>query len=179
MISNSTIRNCTKPFPAIQIMTENHVLGKVLIKNLYQKWGGETVSEIKEKHEDNPYNLRIGLPATDQAMRNDRLYFILNYLSYNPSTKDIEQREIVPYRNMSKVYIGQSLEEKSYSGYSLFVNDKVVVDDLYIKGVESLKDQTIGKVLVSMMQRIEKLQDEVVDLKRQLKTKHIYTQDTL
>ena len=179
MIANSVIRNCTKPFPAIQIMTENHVLGKVLLKNLYQGWNGENIPEIRERHEDNPYNLRIGLPSTDNVMQNDRMYFILNYLSYNPATKDIEQREIIPYRNMTKVYIGQSLEEKSYSGYSLFVSDRAVVDDLYIKGVESISDQTVGKLLVQMMQRIDKLQEEVVDLKRQLKTKHIYTQDTL
>ena len=179
MISNNTIQNCTKPFPAIQIMTENHVLGKVLIKNLYQGWSGESVPEIKERHEENPYNLRVGLPTTDEFMRNDHLYFIINYLSYNPSSKDIEQREIIPYRNMSRVYIGQSLDEKSYSDYGLFVSDKAVVDDLYIKGVDSLSDQTIGKTLVQMMQRIEKLQEEVMDLKRQLKTKHIYTQDTL
>lgn len=179
MISNNTIRNTTKVFPAIQVMTENHVLGKILIKNLYQGWRGESIPEIADRHEDNPYNLRIGLPATDESMKNDHMYFIINYLSYNPATKDIEQREIIPYRNMSKVYIGQSLDEKSYSDYGLFVNEKAVVEDLYIKGVDSLKDQTIGRVLVTMLQRIEKLQDEVVDLKRQLKTKHIYTQDTL
>lgn len=177
MINNNIIRNCTKPFPAIQMMTENHVLGKISLKNLYQKWNGENITEIKNKHEQNPYNLRIGLPATDDLMRNDRLYFIINYLSYNPATKDIEQREIIPYRNMSKMYIGQSLEEKLYKDCSLFVSSKAVVEDLYIKGIEGVSSQTVGKLLTQMIQRIDKLQDEVIKLKRQLKVEHIYKQD--
>ena len=103
MINNGAIQNVTKPFPAIQGLRNEHTLGKILIKNIYQSWNGENIVQIKNKHETNPYSLRIGMPGTDNELKNDSLYFILHYLSYNPITKDIEKRELVPYRNTERM----------------------------------------------------------------------------
>ncbi len=172
MINSSTIRNCQVSFPIVQAMTNSSTLGKMLIKNLYQPWNGESIEQIKQKHENNPYTLRIGLPSIDAQMKNDAMYFILHYLAYNPVTKDIEKREIIPLRNTEKVYIGQSLDEKVYKDYRLFVDGNAVVDDLYLR--KSLGQQSVGRLLTTIMDRVEKLQQEVVELKRQLQSKHIY-----
>lgn len=175
MINNSTIRNCTKPFPAIQGLVNEHVLGKILIKNIYQGWQGENIEEIKAKHESNPYSLRIGKPSTDEQIRGDRMYFIPNYMSYNPFTRDIEKRELVSYRNMSRVYIGQSIDEQYYKDYSMFVGGKVIVDDLIIKKFENLKDASVGQLIVNLMNKVEKLQLEINLLKHQTQSSPIYT----
>jgi len=177
MINNSVIQNCTISFPAIQGLVNEHALGKILIKNVYQGWQGENVVQIKDKHEENPYSLRIGMPSTDKQLKGDAVYFILHYLSYNPLTKDVEKRELIPYRNMEKLYIGQSIEEKSYSNYKAFVDGNIVANDIYLKGYESIKDTPIGKLVIGLMDKTEKLQIEVANLKRQLKTNPIYTQD--
>ena len=76
----------TKPFPAIQALKNEHALGKILIKNVYQQWKGENIEQIKRSHEGNPYSLRIGMPRVDSELKGDALYFILHYLSYNPIT---------------------------------------------------------------------------------------------
>ncbi len=179
MISNNTIRNCTRPFPAIQGLLNEHTLGKILIKNVYQAWNGESIVDIKQKHTDNPYTLRIGTPSTDKQLKGDAIYFILHYLAYNPLTKDIERREIVPLRNMEKVYIGQSLDEGLYKDYRLFVDGNAVVDDIFLKNYEQLKDTSLGRLLVTLLDRTEKMQLEIAKLKRELDSKHIYIQDTL
>jgi len=179
MINNKTIRNCTKPFPAIQGMVNEHALGKIIIKNIYQSWQGESVKQIKDKHETNPYTLRIGMPSTDIQLKNDAIYFILHYLSFNPLTKDVEMREIIPYRNMEKIYIGQSLDEKAYSNCKLFVDGNIVADDLYFKKYENTKDIPLSKIIIDLISKTEKLQLEVANLKRQLINKHIYNQDTI
>jgi uncharacterized transporter YbjL len=179
MINNNTIRNCTAPFPVVQGLVNDHVLGKILIKNVYQGWQGETIKEISEKHLTNPYSLRIGTPATDEAVRGDRMYFIPEYMAYNPLTKEIEKRELVSHRHSSTVYIGQSVDEKIYKNYKLFVDGNVVVNDIVIKRFEDLQYTTVGEVLVDLMNRIEKLQSEIVELKRQSNSRHIYTQGTL
>jgi hypothetical protein len=75
---------------------------------------------------------------------------------------------------MEKLYIGQSLQEAEYKDYRLFVDGNAVVDDLYLKKYESIGDQPVGRLLVNLMDTVEKLKLEVVDLKRQLKTQHIY-----
>ena len=172
MINSSTIRNCQVSFPIIEGMANSNTLGKMLIKNIYQPWQGESVEQIKAKHENNPYSIRIGLPSTDTQLKNDAVYFILHYLSYNPVTKDIERREIIPLRNTEKVYIGQSIDEKVYKDYRLFVDGSAVVDDLYLR--KSLGQQSVGRLLTTMVDRIEKLQQEMAELKRQLQPKHIY-----
>ena len=175
MINNDVIRNCQVPFPAIQGMTNDRVLGKILIKNIYQSWNGESISQIRDKHEDNPYTLRIGRPSTDSQLKNDAMYFILHYLSYNPYTKNVELRELIPYRNTERVYIGQSIEEKTYDECKLHVDGKIVADDLLLKSQEGL---SIRHIVTSLVDRVEKLQMEIVDLKRQLNSQHIYTQGT-
>lgn len=172
MINSSTIRNCQVSFPIIEGMANSDALGKMLIKNVYQSWRGESIEQIKAKSEDNPYSLRIGLPHIDTQLKNDAVYFILHYLSYNPVTKDIERREIIPLRNTEKVYIGQSVDEKVYKDYRLFVDGAAVVDDIYLR--KSLGQQSVGRLLTTMMDRIEKLQQEMAELKRQLQPKHIY-----
>jgi len=175
MINNGTIRNCTRSFPAIQGMVNEHALGKIIIKNVYQGWRGESIKQIKDKHEQNPYSLRIGMPSTDEQLKNDAIYFILHYLSYNPLTKDIEKREIVPYRNMEKLYVGQSLEEKSYIDYKVFIDGNIVADELYLKKYTELKDTPIGELLLELINKTDKLQLEVINLKRQLNKDTIYS----
>jgi hypothetical protein len=177
MISNSTIRNCTKSFPPIQGLMNEQVLGKILIKNIYQAWTGESISEIKDKHEVNPYSLRVGKPSTDSQIKGDRMYFIPNYLAYNSFTKEIEKRELVSYRNMDVVYIGQSIDEHYYKNYKLFVDGKVVVDDIIIKRYDDLKDTSVGQLLMNLVDKVEKLQVEIAVLKRQSKNSPIYTKD--
>lgn len=176
MINNNTVRNTQVSFPIIQGLINEHALGKILIKNVYQGWQGENIKQIKNKHEDNPYSLRIGMPSTDEQMKSDSMFFIQHYLSYNPLTKDIEKRELVPYRNSEKVYIGQSIDEKVYKDYRLFVDGNVVVGDIYLKNYNSIKDIPIGQIITNLVDKVEKLQKEVIRLKQQQNNKHIYTQ---
>jgi len=177
MINNSVIQNVKKAFPAIKGLHNEHVLGKILIKNIYQSWNGESIAQIKQKHENNPYTMRIGTPMTDNELKADSIYFILHYLSYNPITKDIEKRELVPYRNMEKMYIGQSLQEKEYSEYRLFVDGKAVLEDLYLTNTN--QNQSITQLITNLTNKVEKLQAEVINLRRQLNSSHIYTQGTV
>ncbi len=174
MINSETIRNCTRSFPAVQGMVNEHALGKIIIKNVYQGWQGESIRQIKDNHEQNPYSLRIGMPSTDSQLKNDAIYFILHYLSYNPLTKDIEKREIIPYRNMEKLYIGQSLDEKSYSDFRVFVDGNIVAEDIYLKKYTELRDTPISELVLDLINRVDALQLEVVNLKRQLNKGHIY-----
>ena len=115
------------------------------------------------------------MPSTDEQLKNDAIYFILHYLSYNPLTKDIEKREIVPYRNMEKLYVGQSLEEKSYIDYKVFIDGNIVADELYLKKYTELKDTPIGELLLELINKTDKLQLEVINLKRQLNKDTIYS----
>lgn len=178
MINNSAIRNCTVSHPIVQLPFNDQILGKIEIKNIYQKWNGENIIDIKQKHQDNPYSLRIGMPSTDALMKRDRVYFILHYLSYNPLTKDIENRQIIPLRNTEKMYIGQSIDEKYYKDYRLFVDGNIIADDLVIKSNPALRDTSVSKLLTSLYSMVEKLQFEVANLKRQLQNKDTYKQDT-
>lgn len=175
MINNSTVRNSQVSFPIIQGLVNEHALGKILLKNVYQSWQGENIKQIRDKYENNPYSLRIGMPSTDEQMKNDSMFFILHYLSYNPLTKDVEKREIVPYRNTEKVYIGQSIDEKIYKDYKLFVDGNAVINDVYLKNHNSIKDIPLGQLVVNLIDKVEKLQLEVINLKRQQNNKHIYT----
>ncbi len=177
MIANKTIQNVTKPFPIVQALRNEHALGKILIKNVYQQWKGESIQQVKQLHENNPYSLRIGMPKIDDELRGDAMYFILHYLSYNPITKDIEKRELIPYRNMEKLYIGQSIQEKEYSDYRLFVDGKAVMQDLHLTNID--QNQSITQLIVNLTNKVEKLQAEVINLRRQLNSSHIYTQGTV
>jgi hypothetical protein len=175
MINNEVIRNCTKPFPAIQGLVNEHALGKITIKNVYQGWQGESINQIRDKHEDNPYSLRIGMPSTDKQLKNDAIYFILHYLSFNPLTKDVEMREIIPYRNTEKIYIGQSIDESTYKNFRLFVDGNIVTDDIYLKRHDTIKDIPLGQVIINLIDKVEKLQLEIAQLKRQTINNPIYT----
>lgn len=176
MINNNVIRNTTKSFPAIQGLLNDSVLGKIHIKNLYQAWQGESIKQIRDKEEDNPYSLRIGNPNTDRDLQNDSLFFILHYLSFNPLTKNIEKRELIPYRNVDKIYIGQSLEEKLYKDYRLFVDGNIVARDIFLENCTDKKELSLSRIINNLTDKIEKLQLEIVNLKRQLGNVDIYKQ---
>jgi hypothetical protein len=175
MINNEVIRNCTRPFPAIQGLVNEHALGKITIKNVYQGWQGESINQIRDKHEDNPYSLRIGMPSTDKQLKNDAIYFILHNLSFNPLTKDVEMREIIPYRNTEKIYIGQSIDESTYKNFRLFVDGNIVTDDIYLKRHDTIKDIPLGQIVINLIDKVEKLQLEIAQLKRQTINNPIYT----
>lgn len=179
MINNSVIRNCTVSAPFIQSMLNEHALGKIELKNIYKQWNGENIEEIRDKHDDNPYMLRIGLPSTDSQMTKDPVYFILHYLSYNPLTKDVEMRHVIPHRITDKLYIGQSIDESRYSNYKLFVDGTAVLGDLYLKNSHSLKDVSVTKTLTNLISAVEKLQLEVIELKRQLAKRDTYKENIL
>lgn len=167
MINNSLIRNCRKAVPIINTMLDNNVIGKIKIKNLYPKWQGETIQQIKNKNEVNPYHLRIGLPHTDEQLRNDRVFLITNYLSYNPTTKSIEKRQLIPFRVMSTVYIGQSTVEQYYSNSKFIVDGTIAVQDIYLTNKQD--DQSLSSRLAKMELMIQNLQEQIVSLKQQLK----------
>ena len=109
-------------------------------------------------------------------LKTDPIFFILHYLSYNPHTKDVEMRQIVPYRNTERIYIGQSLDETSYPDSKLLVDGTAVLDDVYLKNMEEYKNVPIGRLIEQLVQRVEKLQGEVLNLRRQLNNSHIYNQ---
>lgn len=176
MINNSRIQNCKTNFPAIQGLGLSEAMSKVRIKNVYQTWQGESMNVIRDRHESNPFTLRIGVPTEDERLKNDSIYFILQYLSYNPITKDVEKRQLVPLRNMEKIYIGQSLDEKLYKDYKLFVDGNVVAEDVYLKKYESIKDQPLGRIVVDLIETVNKLKIEVAQLKRKQNQQHIYKQ---
>ena len=179
MINNSLVQNCKVSHPSTQFIYNDQVLGKIELKNIYHKWNGENAVEISSKHQDNPYSLRIGMPSTDAQMKSDRVFFILNYLSYNPLTKDIENRQIIPLRNIEKVYIGQSIDEKHYKDYSLFVDGTAVVGDLFLKNSLPLRDVPLTKLLTNLMSKVEKLQLEVSELRRKLSRTDTYNQENI
>lgn len=158
--------------PILNLMVNNPYTDKVLIKNIYPQWQGENIEDLKQ-HRENPYRIRIGTPNADERMKNDRVFFFQSYLSYNPVTKDIEKRSLIPYRNVEKVYIGkQSLEEKTFRDYTLFVNGSAIVDDvIFIRDRKSLS-QTIKE----LQNQVEFLSKEVSTLKLQLQKQTIYNQ---
>lgn len=170
MIGNSKIRSVRIPFEPTEVFTSNPYMEKVFIKNIYQRWGGESVGEIKQKHIDNPYTLRIGLPHLDERLKQDKVFLIQSYLSYNPVTKDIEKREIIPYRNVEKVYIGQSVSESDLHDYKLIVAGNIVADDYgFLDGGKSLK-----AIIKDLSNKVQKLEEEIRLLKRHTQNETIY-----
>jgi hypothetical protein len=170
MIKNNKIRSVRESFPILKTFITNPYMEKVEIKTICQLWNGETLEELGAKYPNNPYTLRIGLPHIDQQMRQDRIHFIQSYLSYNPITKNIEKREIIPYRNVEKVYIGQSAEEEVIQDYKLFVAGNTVSKDFIL--MEN------GKSLVDLVNtltiKVQKLESEIADLKLQSRNETIY-----
>lgn len=164
MIPNSKIQNVKVPFPAIEGMSYSPFLDKIRISNVYQQWSGQTIGEIANSYQDNPFTLRIGLPHIDQQLKNDRVFFITNYKSYNPITKQIEERQIIPYRNTETIYIGQTTEEQEYKNYSLFAKENIIADDLYLKKFASIKDKSISELIINLIEKVNKLQVKVNEL---------------
>jgi hypothetical protein len=85
MIPSKHIRNVSHAAPILNLMVSAPFMEKVMIKNIYQQWQGETIAQIRSKHKNNPYTLRIGTPNTDEALANDSMLFIQSYMSYNLS----------------------------------------------------------------------------------------------
>jgi hypothetical protein len=163
MIKSSIIGNTQISFPAVQGLAFSPLVKKIEIKNIYQQWQGESIEQIKNKTQENPYNMRIGLPKIDEQLRQDNMYLILSYLSYNPVNKDIENREIVTYRNTNKIIIGQSPDEYKFKNYKLFVDDNVVAKDYIFSDDEMSLRQTI----THLANKIQKLQQEITNIKSQ------------
>jgi len=172
MIPTKNISNVKINAPILNLMVDNPYVEKVVIKNIYPQWQGENIEDLKQ-HRENPYRIRIGTPNMDERMKHDHVFFFQSYLSYNPATKDIEKRALIPYRNTEKVYIGkQSLEEKTFRNYTLFVNGSAIVEDLiFIRDRKSLT-QTIK----DLQDQIQFLSKEVATLKLQLQKQTIYKQ---
>ncbi len=160
------IQNCQTNFPAIEGLATPSVLNKVRIQNIYQRWQGESIAKIAEQAVDNPYSLRIGMPSIDTTLKNDAIYFILDYLSYNPLSKLIEKRQLTPLRNMEKIYIGQSIDEVEYKECLLNVNGSAVVSDLFFKNSSNLEHKSIANIISNLMQTVEQLKTEIADLKK-------------
>jgi hypothetical protein len=55
-------------------------------------------------------------------------------------------------------------------------NLHIEIDELFLKRHEALSAEPIGELILKLVDKVEKLQIEVGDLRRQLKSKHIYTQ---
>ena len=71
-----------------------------------------------------------------------------------------KKREIIPYRNVEKVYIGQSAEEKVIQDYKLFVAGNTVSKDyILMESGKSLVD-----LVETLMVKVQKLESEIADL---------------
>jgi len=179
MINNDKVRNTQIPFKPIEGLATGETLGKIRLKNIYTSWNGESVFDIKAKHDTNPYLVRIGTPNTDDKLRSDNIYFISHYLAYNPITQDLENRDIISRRVMEKLYVGQSTQEGEYDNYNVFVNGSAVLEDLYLYKNENLKDKSLSNVITRLLDRVDQLTKEVAQLKAKVKTQPIYTKDSL
>ncbi len=175
MINNSKIRNCTVPFPAIQGLTNSESLGKIRIKNIYQSWNGESISEIRQQHDTNPYTLRTGSPLIDQQLREDRIYLVTHYMAFNPLAKTVEIRDLLSRRITDKLFVGQTTQEAEYSDYRVFIDGNIVADDVYLKKYESIKDVPLGKLIIDLMSKVDRQSAEIQQLKLKLAEQHIYT----
>ena len=179
MINNDKVRNVRVPFKPIEGLATGESLGKIRLKNIYTSWNGESVADIKAKHDTNPYLVRVGTPNTDNRLRSDNIYFISHYLAYNPITQDLENRDIISRRVMDKFYVGQSTLEGEYDECNMVVNGSAVLEDLYLYKHENLKDKSISSVIAKLLDRVDQLTKEVAQLKAKVKTQPIYTKDSL
>ncbi len=171
MIPSRNIRNTRVTMPILNMLVDAPFLEKTTLKALYPQWKGESIAEIKEKHSDNPYRVRIGTPNTDKAMQADHALFIQSYLSYNPITKQLEKRELLPYRNVEKVYIGeQRIDEHNYGNYTLFINGSIVAEDLILLN----NKQSLLEIIKKLTEEVAELRVEVHKLHTQTKQQPIY-----
>lgn len=175
MINNSKIRNCTIPFPAIQGLVNAESLGKIRLKNIYQEWNGESIAEIRQKHENNPYTIRTGTPLVDEQLRNDRIYMVTHYMAFNPLAKTVEIRDLLSRRITDKLYVGQTTQESEYADYRVFVDGNIVADDVFLKKHDSIKNTPLGKLIVDLIAKVERQSAEIQQLKLKGSQQHIYT----
>tara|TARA_R110002126_G_scaffold158475_1_gene305846 strand:- start:156 stop:704 length:549 start_codon:yes stop_codon:yes gene_type:complete len=179
MINNSKVRNVQVSYPIIEGLTNPETLGKIRLKNLYPQWNGESVNIIKDKHEKNPYAVRIGTPKTDANMRDDRIYFISHYLSYNPITQDLENRDIISRRIMDKLYVGQTTLEANYKDCKVFIDGSMALSDIYLTKSEKLEQTSLTRLVLNLMDKVDQLSKEVSKLKVKPKQNPIYTKDSI
>lgn len=179
MINNNKVRNSTTPFKPIEGLANGDTIGKIRLKNIYTSWNGESVADIKTKHDTNPYLVRIGTPNTDEKLRSDNIYFISNYLAYNPITQGLEKRDIISRRVMDKFYVGQSTLEGEYNDCSMVVNGSAVLEDLFLYRNESIKDKSVSSIITKLIDKVDMLTKEVAQLKAKAKQQPIYTKDSL
>ena len=171
MIPGRNVRNSRVSVPTINMLADAPFLEKAPIKMLFPQWQGESVNTIRDTFAHNPYRVRIGTPNMDQAMRNDSAFFMQSYLSYNPITKQLEKRELIPYRNIERIYIGeQRIDEEQYDNYTAFINGNVVVNDVIL--LES--KQSVVELISKLQQQVTQLQSEVTKLRSETKTQPIY-----
>jgi hypothetical protein len=146
-------------------LTDSLLMSKIKIRNVYSNWTGEN-AELTQSKKGKP-NLRIGIPNTDSLLKNDRVFFILEYLSYNPINQQVEQRYLYPQRYMDKVYIGQSVDEELHKDAKLFIDGKLVVKDLVLLDDDNVLNKLISKINI--------LENELNRVKTKLN--NIYKQD--
>lgn len=171
MIPSKTIRNTRVVASIVNVLSEAPFLEKMPLKGIYPQWKGESITEIKQKSTNNPYSVRIGTPNTDKALQADHAFYIQSYLSYNPVTKQLEKRELIPYRNVEKVFIGeQKIDEHQYKDYTLFVNGNIIANDLKLLN----GNKSVVELVTTLMDEINELRAQVYKLQLQTQTQPIY-----
>ena len=176
MIPTKHYKALTIQAPLLNLLTEGPYMDRMHIRTVYPQWNGESVPDIIQKHEKNPFVLRIGTPSADAAISNDKMYFITKYMAYNPASKEIESRSLIEGRFIKKVYIGeQTVDEVAHKDYRLFVNGKVVASDiLFLHTKESLVDK-----IRSLEQQMRHMQAEIAKIARQTNIETIYNSNEL
>lgn len=176
MVPTKHYKALTIQSPLLNLLTTGPHMDRVHIRTVYPQWNGESVPEIIQKHDNNPFVLRIGTPSTDESISNDKMYFISRYTAYNPASKEIESRNLIEGRFTKKVYIGeQTVDEVAHKDYRLFVNGKVVASDvLFLHTKESLVDKIRG-----LEQQMRYMQAEIAKIARQTNTQTIYNSNEL
>lgn len=178
MINNSKIRNCTVSYPPLQGLMATESLGKIRLKNLYQKWNGESITQILDRCESNPFSIRTGTPVVDQQLRSDQIYLVTHYMAFNPLAKTVEIRDLLSRRVVEKLYVGQTTQEGEYSNYRVFVDGNIVADDIYLKKYNNIQQIPIGKIINDLISKVEKQSIEIQQLKIMISAQHIYTKTT-
>lgn len=169
MVNQNTAELGVRTLTAVQV-NDGLLMDKIKIKNFYPNWRGESVGEIQNKH-DIKHQLRIGTPLVDEQLRKDKVFFILEFLSFNPVNSQIEKRILTPQRIMNKLYVGQSLEEEKHKDAAVFIDGKLVATEIVsLKGED--KQIRDFKYLNS---KIKELHSELKLLKAQMRD--IYNQD--
>ncbi len=167
MIPSSTIRNVRVSSPILSLLINAPYLEQVPLRALYPQWSGENIQEIREKHTDNPYRVRIGTPTTDRQMQQERVFYIQSYLSYNPVNKQLEKRELIPYRNVERMYVGeQTTDEVTYKDATLFVNGVAVVKDIVLFE----NGDSLAEVVKYLLNEVKFLRNELAKTQNQPKT---------